>query len=49
MSHPDVLLTHPELLEHMEKVMSVTDIEKFLEVINTKPSATLWDTMVDTF
>ena len=46
---PDILLSHTQLLDHMGGVMPVADIEKFLQVMDTHPSATLWDTMVDTF
>lgn len=49
MTQSDDLLSHTELIENMEKVMTTTDIDKFLEVMQTRPSDTLWDTMVDTF
>lgn len=48
-NHSDALLTHTELLDHMESVMPSADIEKFFKVMDTNPSETLWDTMVDTF
>ena len=45
----DVLLSHTELKEVMEEVMTPNDVDTFFTFIDTNSSATLWDTMVNLF
>lgn len=48
--HPsEHLLSQHQLLDQMEGVMPDADITQFLQVVQTHPSDTLWDTMVNTF
>ncbi len=49
LTHADVLFDSDELVTQMESVMSSQDIQLFAQVLQDDPSATLWDTFVDTF
>lgn len=49
LTHSDDLFSHVELLTEMKTQMTIEEINQFFGAIKQGQSATLWDTMVDTF